>query len=140
MKDVKELTMIYSYSYLYCGGYLWSMNNWHAYLNGTSVKYWKMLMFMSKAFICFKYNSFLSTKKLIKFLINYQSFFCETMLNFKTLNIWLILFVLFGTDIDECASNNGGCDQVCKNDHAVFRCECYQGFSLDENGNSCNGM
>ncbi|VDH99149.1 Hypothetical predicted protein [Mytilus galloprovincialis] len=49
-----------------------------------------------------------------------------------------MLFVFLGTDVDECASNNGGCDQLCKNDHAVFRCECYQGFSLDENGNSCN--
>ncbi|VDI64211.1 Hypothetical predicted protein [Mytilus galloprovincialis] len=50
----------------------------------------------------------------------------------------LHVFVLYGKDVDECASNNGGCDQICKNYHAVFRCECYQGFEINENGKSCN--
>jgi fibulin 1/2 len=42
-------------------------------------------------------------------------------------------------DHDECTSNNGGCDQVCVNEHATHRCECYTGYQLGTDGKSCAG-
>ena len=42
-------------------------------------------------------------------------------------------------DHDECSSNNGGCDQVCVNEHATYRCECYAGYRLGTDGKSCAG-
>ena len=42
-------------------------------------------------------------------------------------------------DHDECLSNNGGCDQVCVNEHATHRCECYAGYRIGTDGKSCIG-
>ena len=42
-------------------------------------------------------------------------------------------------DIDECAQNNGGCSQRCVNNNGSFYCECTSGYSLVDNGFSCEG-
>ena len=42
------------------------------------------------------------------------------------------------TDIDECASNDGGCDQVCTNTEGSFECACDPGYQL--NLMSCEGI
>ena len=34
-------------------------------------------------------------------------------------------------DINECALDNGGCDQKCINEPGSFSCACYEGFRLD---------
>jgi len=43
------------------------------------------------------------------------------------------------TDINECLTNNGGCDAQanCENTPGSFRCTCKPGFS--GNGFSCSG-
>ncbi len=41
-------------------------------------------------------------------------------------------------DIDECATNNGGCAQVCTNEPGTFTCSCSTGFTIDGDGFSCN--
>ena len=55
----------------------------------------------------------------------------------------------FGTDcrdcgfrvlVDECADNNGGCDQVCTDTPSSFECSCNEGFSLDSSGTNCNPL
>ena len=33
-------------------------------------------------------------------------------------------------DIDECASNRGGCEQICKNSPGSYRCACRDGYKL----------
>ena len=33
-------------------------------------------------------------------------------------------------DINECAYNNGGCEQVCVNTVGSFVCSCYSGYTL----------
>ena len=43
------------------------------------------------------------------------------------------------SDINECNSTNGGCEQLCVNDIASFHCECNTGYMLDDNGYSCSG-
>ena len=44
------------------------------------------------------------------------------------------------TDINECATNNGGCSQVCLNSEANYSCDCYSGYGLGPNNYTCNGM
>ena len=43
-------------------------------------------------------------------------------------------------DIDECASDNGGCSQTCTNTEGSFECSCGTGYSLAIDGLDCNGM
>jgi cysteine-rich repeat protein len=41
------------------------------------------------------------------------------------------------TDIDECATDNGGCAQTCTNTIGGFACSCGAGYVLDANGRTC---
>ena len=43
------------------------------------------------------------------------------------------------TDVNECSTGNGGCNQICSNSVGSFQCSCNQGFLLASNGFSCNG-
>ena len=42
-------------------------------------------------------------------------------------------------DIDECQSDNGGCEQVCTNIEGSFECSCRTGYALVANGANCAG-
>ena len=42
-------------------------------------------------------------------------------------------------DVNECSTNNGGCDQICVNVDGGFYCECQTGFLLASNQQTCNG-
>ena len=44
------------------------------------------------------------------------------------------------TDINECATNNGGCSQVCLNREGSYSCDCYPGYELGPNNHTCSGM
>ncbi|XP_042905263.1 bone morphogenetic protein 1 [Parasteatoda tepidariorum] len=44
---------------------------------------------------------------------------------------------LFFTDKDECATNNGGCQHICKNTIGSYACSCHNGFVLHENLHDC---
>ena len=50
---------------------------------------------------------------------------------------WLI--ISFNADIDECATNNGGCEHNCTNAIGSFNCSCGTGYELDGNGLNCTG-
>ena len=50
---------------------------------------------------------------------------------------WVILYT--HTDINECAINNGGCEQNCENDIGDYNCTCFNGYTLDNNGYNCTG-
>ncbi|XP_078370477.1 uncharacterized protein LOC144654268 isoform X2 [Oculina patagonica] len=41
-------------------------------------------------------------------------------------------------DIDECATNNGGCDQICTNTPGSYRCGCHMGYT--KHGHSCQDI
>ena len=48
--------------------------------------------------------------------------------------------LLHRTDIDECATNNGGCAQVCTNTDGGFTCSCNPGYAINNDDNSmCDG-
>ena len=44
------------------------------------------------------------------------------------------------TDINECATNNGGCSQVCLNTEGSYSCDCYTGYELGPNNHTCKGI
>ena len=45
------------------------------------------------------------------------------------------------SDVNECATNNGGCsDQAtCTNEAGSHRCECNYGYSSNDSGITCTG-
>ena len=50
------------------------------------------------------------------------------------------LSAMFTTDVDECSTNNGGCDHVCTNTVGSFNCSCNDSFSLNTDGATCDGQ
>ena len=42
-------------------------------------------------------------------------------------------------DIDECLTDNGGCNQTCTNSEGSFECSCATGFTLAEDSLNCDG-
>lgn len=44
---------------------------------------------------------------------------------------------VFFTDKDECATDNGGCQHICKNTIGSYVCSCLNGFTLHENRHDC---
>ena len=42
-------------------------------------------------------------------------------------------------DINECLTNNGGCEQLCNNSYGSFLCYCSSGFNLSQ-GIFCSGI
>ena len=56
--------------------------------------------------------------------------------------MYLILacpFILFITDIDECALGIGGCQHICHNTDGSFYCSCNDGYTLESDGINCIG-
>lgn len=45
--------------------------------------------------------------------------------------------LVFATDVDECAANNGGCMHKCRNTIGSFECSCNNGYILNGNGLDC---
>ena len=63
--------------------------------------------------------------------------FCSRIASMLILNDCLAMCL--PTDIDECSTNNGGCNHVCTNTVGSFNCSCNDGFSLNADRASCNG-
>jgi len=43
------------------------------------------------------------------------------------------------SDINECAENNGGCEQNCTNSVGSYSCMCGDGYTLSDDGSQCDG-
>ena len=44
------------------------------------------------------------------------------------------------SDYNECTNSNGGCNQTCNNTVGSFFCSCGDGYRLDDDMTSCNGI
>ena len=42
-------------------------------------------------------------------------------------------------DINECDTSNGGCNQTCDNTIGSFKCGCYPGYEMNDDGLICKG-
>ena len=51
-----------------------------------------------------------------------------------------LFYSKFITDINECAADNGGCDQICKNVEESFYCDCLDGYVIGPDGESCQDV
>ena len=52
----------------------------------------------------------------------------------------LYVITLLSLDINECSTNNGGCNQTCTNTNGSYECSCNIGFNLADNNHDCDGM
>ena len=43
-------------------------------------------------------------------------------------------------EINECASSSSPCEHSCTNTDGSFQCSCNNGYLLDDDGRSCDGM
>ena len=43
------------------------------------------------------------------------------------------------SDINECDTANGFCDQICTNTEGSYTCGCNEGYRLGSDGMMCNG-
>ena len=43
-------------------------------------------------------------------------------------------------DINECLTNNGGCQHTCTNSIGSYACSCRTGYALDTDNHGCIGM
>ncbi|XP_078665118.1 uncharacterized protein LOC144907678 [Branchiostoma floridae x Branchiostoma belcheri] len=43
-------------------------------------------------------------------------------------------------DVDECATYNGGCDQICINTEGSYSCSCREGFTLKADNRGCEDV
>jgi Coagulation Factor Xa inhibitory site len=62
--------------------------------------------------------------------------------NSKVIPLILIQFRLpfFAPDIDECQTNNGGCEQICRNQPGSYECTCNDGLQIETtDGKRCVG-
>ena len=57
---------------------------------------------------------------------------------------WLVSNIDFEAipclDINECNTNNGGCDHNCINTQGSYQCQCRVGYETNNNGINCTGM
>ena len=43
------------------------------------------------------------------------------------------------TDINECSTNNGGCEQLCHNTVGSYYCTCNSSYTLNTDDHMCDG-
>ena len=51
----------------------------------------------------------------------------------------IVLISGYSLDINECATNNGNCNQICTNTVGSFLCSCTAGYMLNADGRTCGG-
>ena len=54
---------------------------------------------------------------------------------------WLCaaMYMPFEIDVNECATLNGSCSQMCVNTIGSYLCSCGYGYELDLDNRTCNG-
>ena len=45
-----------------------------------------------------------------------------------------------GIDVNECNTDNGGCDHICTNREGDYQCSCRTGFSLRGDNRTCDDI
>ena len=52
----------------------------------------------------------------------------------------IIMYNCFYSDVDECNNGTHNCFQICTNTNGSFTCGCKNGYQLDPDEVTCNGM
>lgn len=61
--------------------------------------------------------------------------FIFLLLERQLIHVWPTL--IFPIDIDECSTENGGCQHECVNTFGSYSCQCRSGFMLHDNRRDC---
>ena len=67
-----------------------------------------------------------------------QMFSTTKVFSYTVLCIKFIAIMTF-TDIDECITNNGGCEQFCHNTVGSYYCTCNNSYTLNADNHMCDG-
>ena len=46
--------------------------------------------------------------------------------------------ILYNVDVDECDTDNGGCEHTCTNSVGSYTCSCNTGYTLDLDDEGCS--
>ena len=49
-------------------------------------------------------------------------------------------YYFYNVDVDECGDDTDGCSQTCTNTEGSFTCGCTDGYVLNVDGTTCDGM
>ena len=49
------------------------------------------------------------------------------------------MLTIYNKDVDDCQTNNGGCNQTCTNTAGSFECSCGTGYTLALDNLDCDG-
>lgn len=75
--------------------------------------------------------------------VNYSTHIIPVCFVFPCIYIYMFcmcMYIYDISDVNECASNNGGCTHACVNSDGSYLCECNQGYQLDStNQSACVG-
>ena len=52
----------------------------------------------------------------------------------------IIRYYFYNVDVDECGDDTDGCSQTCTNTEGSFTCGCNDGYVLNVDGTTCDGM
>ena len=52
----------------------------------------------------------------------------------------IMIFPILLQDINECDEENGNCSQFCNNTIGSYQCYCEDGYTLDSDEHTCNGI
>ena len=66
----------------------------------------------------------------------YQAYTVVMVYILRMLSLVIVITFVF-TDEDECAIENGGCEQICTNSVGSFQCSCEGGHKLAPDGKAC---
>ena len=61
----------------------------------------------------------------------------SSLIKFKLLSSTVLFLYI---DVDECSNRQHNCDHVCGNIVGSFDCSCQNGFILQPDGRTCEGM
>ena len=50
------------------------------------------------------------------------------------------MYICFYSDTDDCTDGTHNCSQICTNTNGSFTCGCFNGYELDYDNVTCNGM
>ena len=54
--------------------------------------------------------------------------------------MYVFLYYFYNIDVDECGDDTDGCSQTCTNTEGSFTCGCTDGYVLNVDGTTCDGM
>ena len=69
-----------------------------------------------------------------------DGFQCDGMSEKVPIVCLVSLNFLMYKDVDECVEGSHRCSQNCSNTDGSYECSCIDGYQLEDNGHSCNGI